>query len=456
MAAIAFTILLNALAIMKGIPLMGRVLIGPEWKVFAKIASLGVVVAILSVVTGLWNIPVQYSTGFTQNVGYLFRNNWTWPYIIVWPVTLILFRRLSDSLRSSVVDLETMKILVQTKKSKQSFTEILEAKLAKTGATLFYSVVIGTSLFVVLDTLEITQGYYFYYRDGIDLCTYSFTEEDWSVFFAEGCWQRTNLMKPLETPSLWLNGAFNIAAYSMQTVMVITFTVLVLRLAQFFIALADALQGSNFTLDPWLDDPDQRLGLGRLGRAYNLFLTLIIIFETYVAGHRLQQIALREGISVLDYLRQLLALSSQPADWFDPELHMFGTADVGTISLIIVVVVPLTLICWFPLLKMRSYITTRKAELTKEWAMKRHQAELKGDSETAKRFERQTKQLDKANVWPNGDATAQRFILAMGLLWVGSIFPVLFVSAALGAFGLLEVIRFGAWVWDRYHKAEPA
>lgn len=157
---------------MKGIPLMGRILIGPEWKVFAKISSIGIAVAVLSVATGLWNIPVQYSTGFTQNVGYLFRNNWTWPYIIVWPVTLILFRR------SSVVDLETMKILVRTKKSKQSFTEILEAKLAKTGATLFYSVLIGTCLFVALDTLEISQGYYFYFRDGIDLCTYRFTEED--------------------------------------------------------------------------------------------------------------------------------------------------------------------------------------------------------------------------------------------------------------------------------------
>ena len=51
------------------------------------------------------------------------------------------------------------------------------------------------------------------------------------------------------------------------------------------------------------------------------------------------------------------------------------------------------------------------------------------------RLARQVCQLEKFDIWPNGDGVAQRFILGMTMIWLGVIFPIVFVSVALGAFG---------------------
>jgi len=57
----------------------------------------------------------------------------------------------------------------------------------------------------------------------------------------------------------------------------------------------------------------------------------------------------------------------------------------------------------------------------------------------------------------NGDGVAQHFLTGMAVIWLGAIFPIVFVTVALGAFGLLELIRFGAWVAEtsrlRRHEA---
>ena len=64
--------------------------------------------------------------------------------------------------------------------------------------------------------------------------------------------------------------------------------------------------------------------------------------------------------------------------------------------------------------------------------------------------------VPSSNIWPNGDGVAQRFILGMTVVWLGAIFPIVFVGAALGAFGVLELIRFGVWAADRFGKPKSS
>ncbi|GMV03837.1 MAG: hypothetical protein AMXMBFR53_01190 [Gemmatimonadota bacterium] len=437
--------------LLAGIPWFQWLLAGPPWLAFLKLATPGTAMVLLSIPAGVASIPATHATGFAQNLGFLFRNNWTWPYVVVVPIALLLLRRLSEDIRQSVADLEEMKILVPAGEAGGSFLALLEARLAATGKRVWIWSVVAVLAFTVFDTLEIARGYIaFATVPAGTACAFGFSEVDWSVAFAAGgCWGDVLVDPAYMPPGQLRNAAFNTVAYAMQSAMIVSFLIFFLRLAQFFYVLSSSLRGAGFTLVPWFGDPMKRLGLGPLGRTYNLFLTLILIFETYVAAHRLQQIALIRGLPITEYARELLAASSQPATWLDPAVHHFETTDVGTWVLMIAVVLPIVLVCWFPLLQMRGYIQARKLELTKDLAKKRREADEEGNEREAARYAKQVDILDESNVWPNGDATAQRFLTAMGVMWLGALFPVVFAAVALGAFGVMELIRFVVWVYDR-------
>ena len=91
-----------------------------------------------------------------------------------------------------------------------------------------------------------------------------------------------------DPPPLWRNAAFTVIAYTAQTLMLIAYLIWFARLTQFFFFLSSSLRGAEFTIVPMYDDPMRRLGLGPLGGIYNTFLTLILMFEIYVAAHRVQ------------------------------------------------------------------------------------------------------------------------------------------------------------------------
>jgi len=94
--------------LLTGMPRFQWVLTGATWKVFLLLAVPGTLLALLSIPFGVASIPATHQTGFEQNLGFLHRANWTWAYIVAWPVSLLLLRRLSEAIRSSVQDLEDM------------------------------------------------------------------------------------------------------------------------------------------------------------------------------------------------------------------------------------------------------------------------------------------------------------------------------------------------------------
>ena len=445
--------------LLTGIPVLPRLLTGPGWRVFLVLSIPGIVMVLLSIPFGVASIPATHATGLEQNLGFLYRANWTWPYVLVVPASLLLFRYLSWQIRSSVADLEEMGVLVQTERAAgRTFVQRLSDKLDGSALITVAVCVTATLVFLVFDTLDLIRGYYaFAGAESNGGCPHDFFEADWSVAFAASeCWDSVRVAADFDPPALWRNAAFNGIAYTVQTLMLIAYLNWFARLTQFFFFLSSSLRGGEFKIVPMFDDPMKRLGLAPLGGIYNTFLTLVLMFELYVAAHRVQQIALVNGLPIGTYLRDLLAISSSPSQWLDASVHQFATVDVGTGVLVVAVAAPITLICWFPLLQMRGYIRRRKLELSKEFAVRRNKAKEEGDQEEVDRLAEQVRQLDESNIWPNGDGVAQRFILGMTVIWLGAIFPIVFVGAALGAFGLLELIRFGVWAADRFGKPKSS
>ena len=144
-------------------------------------------------------------------------------------------------------------------------------------------------------------------------------EADWSVAFAASeCWDSVRVAADFDPPALWRNAAFNGIAYTVQTLMLIAYLNWFARLTQFFFFLSSSLRGGEFKIVPMFDDPMKRLGLAPLGGIYNTFLTLVLMFELYVAAHRVQQIALVNGLPIGTYLRDLVAISSSPSQCSTP------------------------------------------------------------------------------------------------------------------------------------------
>lgn len=195
--------------------------------------------------------------------------------------------------------------------------------------------VVATALVTVVDTFPIYSEYLAHIRPptGAGPCTHVFGEMDWSVAFQDrACWGEIQRYPEFRSRGLAANLVFTTLAYALQTAVIIVTLIWLGKIAQFFFFMSSSIRGGdrNFTIEPAWEDPVKRLGLTPPGNIYNIFLTLILVFELYVAAHRIQQIALVKGISVWTYIQGLVQVVSTPSQRFEPEVHGFVTADAGT------------------------------------------------------------------------------------------------------------------------------
>jgi len=211
----------------------------------------------------------------------------------------------------------------------------LRARIESSAPRLLLIVVVATALVTVVDTFPIYSEYLAHIRPptGAGLCAHVFGEMDWSVAFQDrACWGEIQRYPKFRARGLAANLVFTTLTYALQTAVIIVTLIWLGKIAQFFFFMSSSIRGGdrNFTIEPAWEDPVKRLGLTPLGNIYNIFLTLILVFELYVAAHRIQQIALVKGISVWTYIQGLVQVVSTPSQRFEPEVHGFVTADAGT------------------------------------------------------------------------------------------------------------------------------
>ena len=416
--------------------------------------SPGLVVMMLAFAFGVASIPVIYADGSATNVGIFWQPNWSLLHVIVVPLLLLVGRRLSEHIESSLNDLEEMKVVVAREPGEaKALVMKLGERIESSAPRLLLIVVVATALVTVIDTFHIYSGYVTHMTAPAQAgpCPFQFDELDWSVAFQDReCWGEIRVDPGFVPRSLGANLVFTTLAYALQTAVIIVTLIWLGKVAQFFFFLSSSIRGRdrNFTIEPVWEDPVKRLGLTPLGNIYNIFLSVILIFELYVAAHRIQQIALVKGITVWTYIQGLVQVVSTPSQWFDPEVHGFVTADAGTQFGIVGIALPVLIVCWFPLFRIRQYLQDKKSELSKEFAMRRDEAHKAGEEGRAEEFARRARLLEEANVWPNGDKTAQRFLVVMVVIWVGAVIPIAFVTLA-AALAIPELISIVANIVER-------
>ena len=448
--------------LLSGNPLLQRLFSGSYFIVGLRLMSPGAVVMLLAFGFGVASIPVVYADGSPTDVGIFWQPNWSLLHVIIVPILLLVGRRLSEHIEESLSDLEEMKVMVPRDPGEsRGLVSELRARIESSAPRLLLMVVAATAFITLIDTFHIYSGYVAHIRApaAAGPCSFVFDELDWSVAFLErACWGAIQVDPEFQAPGLATNLIFTTLAYALQTAVIIVTLIWLGKVAQFFFFLSSSIRGGDrsFTIEPVWEDPVKRLGLTPLGNIYNIFLTLILVFELYVAAHRIQQIALVKGITVWTYVQGLVQVVSTPSEWFDPEVHGFVTADAGTQFGIVGIALPVLIVCWFPLFRIRQYLQDKKAELSKEFAIQRAEAAKAGEEGRAEEFARRARLLEEANVWPNGDKTAQRFLVVMVVIWIGAVVPIAFVTLAV-ALTIPELISIVANVIERiFGRRSPA
>ena len=350
-------------------------------------------------------------------VGFWQRWNWAGMYVVILPLIFAGAASLSQESLRIFDSLTTGEVPVVTKSDKSpalNFADEITIHAARYATWAFWATVVLTIVLTVVDTNELAVGFYRYFRHKPHI----FTDLDWSVafdlsrnrFFFYGFHQR----------GVFPNLCFDLLAYAAQATAIFLGLFWIMMYWATLNAFSTLLVNTeiDFHFDPWWEDPEQRMGLFDVGKLFNGFLAIAVLFELYVLGHRFQLIA-RAGRPLVPYAKEI---------WLHPkDLSMlwaaraFDTCTPGMWLLLIFVLLPIVVIAWVPLMRFRRYLNTVK---------KQKRATLRGELKALKLGTPERKaaldlwfQINKTNIWPNGDFAGWSFLVLMFVLAGAAWFP---------------------------------
>jgi hypothetical protein len=422
----------------RGHPLIGAILSAHPLRLAATLSLTAIVFLLLP---ALWahvalirdSVPSKWPW-----VGFWQRWNWSAMYVVVLPLIYTGIAWLSRACPSifrglTVPAKEGAKPRV-TKLDGSSAYDFLDSignDIARSSRAFFYGILLVTAVLTVADVALIAKGYYLHVVRHTD---FIFPDSDWSVAFQlpvsrfhfYGWTQR----------GPWSNLLFDVAAYSAQTLSIF--------FGLFWIAKYWAVLNSfskqlidnkiDFRFNPWWSDPWDRMGLAEVGRLFTGFLFVAVLFQLYVFGHRLQLVA-RAKIDLLQYAREI---KEHPTDLGNLWRHAdFWTCTTGMWLLLIFVLLPVVVISWVPLVRFRRYLQGVIEEDHRSL-----QADLERFAEGSNERKvalREWEEVNRANIWPNGDFTGWVFLTLMVVLTVAAWFPPVVGYLAVGGGGALLV-----------------
>jgi hypothetical protein len=218
----------------------------------------------------------------------------------------------------------------------------------------------------------------------------------------------------------------------------------VLKFWQFLNVFSSTFRNENtaYEFHPLIYDPDRRLGLRPLGAFMNLYLLLVLIFEIYVLGRRLQLVGKAGNFSLSTYLTSLAGGARGLANILDERMYQWNTIDAGLWALLIFLTLPLIVGAYLPLWTLRRYVRKRRDDLWADSARAHERARECGDDVEADRLVKRMALLEQTQLWPNGDARGWRLLAASLAVALAAWAPPL--CAALIA--LAVTLELGKWL----------
>jgi hypothetical protein len=427
-----------------GTSLLGKLLTVSPLKLFVLLFLAAILLLVLpSLAIGVASIPLTDGS----NVGILHKKNWSLVYPLLFPAIFATASWLAPFMRDRLADLVRPDFkVIQTEDGGTAVNYLDQFALAlrRSASWLFWSCV-GIALVVLIaDTQPIVHGMFLLARNQQP----SFGIWDWSVAYGLGsAMSQSQPIPGWSPPHPVVNWLFDALAYGFEGFYVFLGFFWVGKYWLYLKTFADLMipAGTPYKFVPKVANPSLNLGLKPIGTLYNGFLVVTLLFYAYVVYHRFQDIPIfchSDFKSVSDYLAVLFKVYKNPGSLLDGKIYALGCLDLGLWILLAGVLIPLFVIVYFPLLRLRRYIEERRYAEVFTIENDLNSALEQGDEERAKRLRRQKKQLEKAAIWPNGNVAGWTFLtLTTVCVFVAWVPPIgAYVIVAGGVFFIAKVL----------------
>jgi hypothetical protein len=371
-------------------------------------------------IAGVHSFPVG-----DDDRGFWFETNWSLMYPLVWPAVFGGLVYMINLMRDAIARLTSEPLgVIRRKGDAPDFGDYIASEMSRNVAG-FTTVCI--TLAVVLQGIHAaTLVQFLIRRRGAPPML------DWTTMFVSG------------RPSFTANVVFDAVAYVFEAFIIFLGFFFVLKFWMFLQVFSRALRddAAPYEFHPLVHDPDQRLGLRPLGRFMNVYLVLVIVFEVYVLGRRLQLIGKSGVFSLSEYLTAMVDVVSNYKIALDPRMYQWSTIDGGLWGLLIFLTLPLIVGAYLPLWTLRRYVAKRRDD---EWAASaraHEEAKERGDDAAAESLARKMQFLQKTQLWPNGDAIGWRLLVTSVAIALAAWAPPLFVAIA----GVAVTLQVGKWL----------
>ena len=436
----------------KGNALLGRLFTVRPVAFAGAFSLLSVLCLILPArLIGLHSIPCNNAKG-SGNFGFFHKLNWSLMYLVVLPLIFALLVWLTSKIRESAFRLccEPLNVI----KSKvpgyvPDYPHSVSNRLEKLAGLTVIVALMVTIVINVADTWDLWWGF----SQDVFPCS---VKPDWDTaytgfdcnFYAKNCVAYVGECDPLDCPGYVpptkiQNLLFDIAPYTFQAVVIFLGLFWVGKFWSFLQIFSSqvSLKDSPYKFDPLVSD--KRLGLRPMSKIFNGFLLVTILFQTYIFFHRLQLIALFRGNpSSMTYVEDVARHLGSSDLFFNLSYYAFKEVDTATWVLLSFMTVPVVVICYLPLWSLRNYVVQRKDQVWFENARRRDEALRENRHRDAENYENQINALNEAEVWPNGDSTARRFLIVMVVLGFSSLLPQMFFYLTAGGVVVEVLLTF--------------
>jgi hypothetical protein len=416
-------------------PRLSLIFTSAPWKVLILSSLASLILLILPAwVFRLHSIPTAQG-----NLGLFYSYNWSIMYPFVIPLLLAMAVAVSERMKDCVVQLETNKRISNRPGCEDAgpYTKVLSAFLGKHGKTLVRGAVAVSVLVTLIDTHNLWIGYI----PGLQVPASRGPE--WDTGFNVLNWGPTyaspEFLQYIQNPPSKLgNFGLDVFAYILQTLILFLALYWVGKFLMLLFNFAEVIGDRHPThqFNPLTEDLKLRLGLAPMGTLFDSFLAITVLIEAYAFYHRLHLIKLHNHVPLELYitttLRNIILPPQNPSapypfsqvkEFFKLDNWAFNAVDVSAAITIVLMTVPIFVVCFLPIWRIRKVIETRrKAELDK----------LQDDYSEARRardfqrvlaIEHEQECLENTNIWPNGDARAKRYLTLIFALAAGAIAP---------------------------------
>ena len=406
-------------------PIAGGILTFSPWRLALAMSLVGATVLFIpAYFLNLLSIPGALAGRPSENVGIFYRPNWSVSYTITLPLIFAFIALVCRTFKGGIGQLGSHQIIIAAKKGRNLERDIAYF-LRRWDRRMFWIAAGVVILITVIDGWHNFNGYFTLFTNHKAFT--SFDEKDWM-----------NAATYLHQPTLAANLIFYLVALLLQGLVIFGAFYF---LFQYWLAtdsLASLIIDSKrYEFKPYIDDVDKCLGLRPIGNTFSFFLLLSTIFQLYAVYHRVQILLPAMKIdSWWSYLLQIYDAYKDRSIHELVRLSGFGSLNPGMILIFIFMPIPLAAISWWPLIKLRRFVSRRRNQMIDDHRMLSQKAQEAADFATAERLRQQITRLQESCVWPNGFKIGWGFFFLLIGLIAGTIAPpilVLVVVSGLGA-----------------------